>query len=94
MLLRNGLCALAGFTLLAAAPMAPLDWAFPGAGPNLAEVSNDRLERLRGSSRTFTEAALKDRTHAPDWFPSEHPPAPRSVIAGTSGAYACGYCHW
>lgn len=31
--------------------------------------------------------------HAPDWFPNEHPPAPRSVIGGGGTAYACGYCH-
>lgn len=93
MLIRNGLCTLSAVVLLAAAPVTPLDWAFPGAGPKLAAVSSARTERLPGASRSFTDAALSDMTHAPDWFPKEHSPVPRSVIAGTNGAFACGYCH-
>ena len=32
-------------------------------------------------------------THAPDWFPASHPPAPAAVLAGSGQAAACGYCH-
>ena len=83
----------AGVALLAAAPAAPLDWAFPGAGAKLAAAPGHRIYRLSGASKTFTDADLNDLTHAPDWFPNEHPPAPRSVLEGTGGAFACGYCH-
>ena len=93
MLIRNGLCTLAAVALLAAAPRTSLDWAFPGAGPKRAATPNDRIERLTGASRSFAEADLNDMAHAPDWFPNEHPPAPRAVLGGASEAYACGYCH-
>ncbi|CAN5361495.1 c-type cytochrome [soil metagenome] len=79
--------------LLAAAPSAPLDWAFPGPGAKPAPISSTRTYRLHGASRTFTEAAIHDMEHAPDWFPNEHPSAPRPVITGSGNAYACGFCH-
>ena len=91
MLTRNGLLALAAFALLAAAPAAPLDWAFPGSGPKAAPIPGTQTYRLPGASNSFTQAEISDRTHAPDWLPNEHPPAPRAVLAGTAGA--CGYCH-
>lgn len=77
--------------LVAAAPATTLDWAFPGAGPKPAPVPLTRVYRLPGSTRSFTEAQRRDRTHALDWLPSEHPPAPRVVLAHKEGA--CGYCH-
>jgi cytochrome c553 len=91
MRLRNGLVALAAFALLAAAPSVPLDWAFPGPGPKAASIPASQTYRLPGARTRFTQAAIADLTHAPDWFPNEHPPAPRSVLAGPGGA--CGYCH-
>jgi cytochrome c553 len=91
MRIRNGLIAVAVFALLAAAPAAPVDWAFPGAGTKAASIPRSQTYRLPGASKSFTESAIHDLTHAPDWFPNEHPPAPRSVLAGAGGA--CGYCH-
>ncbi len=91
MRLRNGLIGLAALALLAAAPAARLDWAFPGSGPKGASIPGSQSYRLAGASNSFTEASLHDLTHAPDWYPNEHPPAPRSVLAGAGGA--CGYCH-
>ena len=89
MLIRTGLRTVTVIALLAAAPPAPLDWAFPGSGPTLASIPSTRTYRLDGAFKSFTEAAIDDMTHAPDWFPNEHPPVPRPVLAGA----ACGYCH-
>jgi cytochrome c553 len=88
---RNGLIGLAACALLAAAAPAPLDWAFPGEGPKAAPVPATRVYHLPGSARSFTQAQISDRTHAVDWQPGEHPPAPRAVVANAAGA--CGFCH-
>lgn len=89
--IRHCLITFAAFALLSAAPAAPLDWAFPGAGTRGAAIPPTRTYRLPGAAKSFTQAEIDDLTHAPDWFPNEHPPAPRSVIANAGGA--CGYCH-
>ena len=91
--MRYSLAVVLAVGLLGAAPIARLGWAFPGVGRESAPAPGARIERLPGCSRSFTEAALNDPTHALDWYPEEHPPAPRSVLAGAGGAYACGYCH-
>ncbi len=88
---RRNLIVLAAAMLVAAAPAATLGWAFPGAGPTPAPIPLTRVYRLFGSSKSFTEAQRRDRTHALDWLPNEHPPAPRVVLAHKEGA--CGYCH-
>ena len=81
--------------LLGAAP--PLEgglgWAFPGAGPKPPAHAPTQSVSLPGAARSFTEADLRDFARAPDWFPDEHPPAPRAVLAASGKAYACGYCH-
>jgi cytochrome c553 len=79
--------------LVAAAPAAGLDWAFPGSGPKPPALPGTQVYHLPGASRSFTEADLRDQTRALDWFPDEHPPAPRAVLAGEGKAWACGYCH-
>ena len=88
---RSGLLVLAAIMLIAAAPVASLDWAFPGPGAQTAPIPAARIHRLPGSAKRFTEAALDDMTHAPDWYPDEHPRAPRAVLRHKVGA--CGYCH-
>lgn len=88
---RRNFVVLAAAMLVAAAPAAPLDWAFPGVGPKPAAIPLTRVYRLPGSAKSFTEAQRRDRTHALDWLPNEHPPAPRAVLAHKEGA--CGYCH-
>ena len=91
MLTRSGFLALAAFVLVAAAPSAGLDWAFPGAGPSGAAVSAARVYRLPGAAKGISQAAIDDMDHAPDWYADEHPPAPRVVVDHVGGA--CGYCH-
>ena len=90
MMIRKGLCTLAAFALLAGAPISPLEWAFPGLGSKVASIPGTRIYRLPGAFKTFTEAAINDMTHAPDWFPNEHPPAPHVILAGAP----CGYAIW
>ena len=50
--------------------------------------------RVPGSSREYDAAAVAGNNNPPDWFPDEHPPAPR-VVKGEAGAMlnACGSCH-
>ena len=49
------------------------------------------IVRVPGSAREYDAAAIAGNTNPPDWFPAEHPPAPR-VVAGPA-PNACGSCH-
>lgn len=81
------------------APQAPLTipnglpaWAFnipdpvqPPATPILGVV------RVPGSTRVFDATAITGNVSPPDWFPDEHPTAPRVVTGPVQNA--CGSCH-
>jgi cytochrome c553 len=47
--------------------------------------------RAAGSSKEYEAAAIAGNANPPDWFPDEHPPAPRSVKGPMPNA--CGSCH-
>ena len=47
--------------------------------------------RAAGSSREYEASAIAGNANPPDWFPDEHPPAPRSVKGPMPNA--CGSCH-
>jgi len=95
-------CALAAaFTapsLTAQAPLAVPDglpaWAFnipdtiqpPGVRP-------EGTVRAPGSAHAYEAAQIAGNANPPDWFPDEHPAAPRSVKGGTGVTMACGSCH-
>lgn len=49
--------------------------------------------RVPGSAKTYEAAAIAGNANPPDWFPDEHPPAPRSVKGGAGIELACGSCH-
>ena len=49
------------------------------------------IVRAPGSAREYDAVAIAGNTNPPDWFPDEHPPAPR-VVAGPA-PNACGSCH-
>lgn len=68
-----------------------LDWAWPGAGDDGPAIAGNTVHRLPGSPHRYTAAAIADLDHAPDWYPREHPRAPRVVLDHAGGA--CGYCH-
>ena len=50
--------------------------------------------RLPGSSKEMDAKAVASNATPPDWFPDEHPPAPR-IVKGEAGVTlpACGACH-
>jgi cytochrome c553 len=79
---------------VASTGLGALNWATPLGVPDKAPVW-DKVKPigLDGAARTFTEAELHDRFNAVDWFPTAHPPIPRSVASGHGGAGACGFCH-
>ena len=47
-----------------------------------------------GSSKSLDHAQVTSAANPPDWFPEEHPPAPR-IVKDESGKAktACGTCH-
>ena len=64
----------------------------PGAGGDAARGSPGP-KTVPGSSRSYTPAQIDDLLAPPDWFPSDHGPAPSIVTTGHAGALACGSCH-
>jgi cytochrome c553 len=53
----------------------------------------DGIVRVPGSMREYDAASIAGNANPPDWFPDEHPPAPRAVRGGPGIAFACGSCH-
>src|SRR5262245_65004990 len=49
--------------------------------------------RVPGSAREYDAAKIAGNANPPDWFPDEHPSAPRSVSGATGISFACGSCH-
>ena len=72
------------------------DWAFP-TSPNPAIVlppDDGKPKQVPGSPRTYTLKEIDAPMAAPDWFPNEHPPAPKVVVNGNgSTVRACTSCH-
>lgn len=70
------------------------DWAFNI--PDKIQPSAVRPEgmvRAPGSAKEYDAAKIAGTANPPDWFPDEHPPAPRSVTGGPGIRFACGACH-
>jgi cytochrome c553 len=70
------------------------DWAFnipdeiqPSA------VKPQGIVRAPGSAKEYEWAKVAGNANPPDWFPDEHPAAPRSVTGGQGIRFACGSCH-
>jgi cytochrome c553 len=77
-----------------AVPAGLPDWAFNI--PDKIQPSAVRPEgivRAPGSAREYEAAKIAGNTNPPDWFPDEHPAAPRSVAGGAGIRFACGSCH-
>jgi cytochrome c553 len=70
------------------------DWAFniPDKIQPTA-VRPEGIVRAPGSSKEYDAARIAGNANPPDWFPDEHPPAPRSVRGDPAIAMACGSCH-
>jgi len=70
------------------------DWAFnipdkvqpPAARP-------EGIVKAPGSAKEYEAAKIAGNANPPDWFPNEHPAAPRAVMGGQGIRFACGSCH-
>jgi len=90
LLIARELNAQAALTVPAGLP----DWAFNV--PDAIQPSAVRVEgivRVPGSAKEYDAAAIAGTATPPDWFPDEHPAAPRSVTGGPGIQAACGACH-
>jgi cytochrome c553 len=77
-----------------AVPAGLPDWAFnipdkiqPSA------VKPEGVVRAPGSAKEYEAGKIAGNANPPDWFPDEHPAAPRAVSGGTGITFACGSCH-
>lgn len=87
------LCFAVALSLCRAQESVPL-WAFPlTTAGSTSPPSPQESHTLPGSTRTFTQAQLLDRTVAVDWYPSDHPAMPPAVGGGRGPVAACGFCH-
>jgi cytochrome c553 len=72
-------------------------WAFTpvSPGPRVARpVDDGTLLHVPGSDKAFTRTQINDGYAPPDWFPEQHPPAPKEATNGRKPVYqACGLCH-
>jgi len=85
------LCAALGQSICVAQESAPL-WVFPLTTGAKVPAAAPESHTLPGSTRSFTQAQLLDRTVAVDWYPTDHPAMP-AVVRGGGTAAACGFCH-
>jgi cytochrome c553 len=70
------------------------DWAFNI--PDKVQPSAVKVEgivKARGSKREYEATKIAGNATPPDWFPEEHPPAPKAVTGGEGIRFACGSCH-
>ena len=70
------------------------DWTFNI--PDKAQPSAVRVEgivKAPGSAKEYEWAKVAGTANPPDWFPDEHPPAPRAITGGPGIRFACGACH-
>ncbi len=77
-----------------AVPAGLPDWTFNI--PDKIQPSAVRPEgivRAPGSAKEYDWAKVAGNGNPPDWFPDEHPPAPKAVTGGPGARFACGACH-
>jgi cytochrome c553 len=70
------------------------DWTFNI--PDKVQPSAVKVEgtiKTPGSSREYDAKKIAGNAAPPDWFPDEHPPAPKAVTGGEGIRFACGSCH-
>jgi cytochrome c553 len=90
--------------LLVAAVAAQTPLSIPNGLPSWAFNIPDKVQpptarttgpvHVPGSSQEYEAARVANGANPPDWFPDEHPPAPR-IVKGEAGValQACGACH-
>ena len=86
----RGLHAQAELTVPAGLP----DWAFniPDKVQPTA-VRPQGVVKVPGSTKEYEAAKIAGNATPPDWFPDEHPAAPKAVTGGQGVRFACGSCH-
>jgi len=90
LLMAKGLHAQAALTVPAGLP----DWAFNIPDKiQPAAIRAEGIVRVPGSSKQYEAAKIAGNANPPDWFPDEHPAAPRVVTGGQGVRFACGSCH-
>ncbi len=70
------------------------DWLFNI--PDKVQPSAVKVEgiiKAPGSAKEYEAAKIAGTANPPDWFPDEHPPAPKVVTGGPGIRFACGACH-
>jgi cytochrome c553 len=70
------------------------DWAFniPDKVQPTA-VRPQGVVKVPGSAKEYEAAKIAGNANPPDWFPDEHPTAPKAVTGGAGARFACGSCH-
>ena len=58
-----------------------------------AAVKVEGVIKAPGSSKEYEAAKIAGNGAPPDWFPDEHPAAPKVVTGGQGVRFACGSCH-
>jgi len=82
-----------------AAPVITVPAGLPAWAFNLPDpvqppgVRPEGIVHVPGSGKAYDAAKIAGNANPPDWFPDEHPPAPRSVRGDTGIVFACGSCH-
>ena len=56
-------------------------------------VKVEGMVRAKGSAREYDAKKIAGNANPPDWFPEEHPAAPKVVTGGEGIRFACGSCH-
>ena len=87
--------------VVAAAAQNPTPTTIPNGLPEWAYNIPDKVQppepkvpsvvRVAGSSKEYEATAIAGNANPPDWFPDEHPAAPKSVKGPMPNA--CGTCH-
>jgi cytochrome c553 len=70
------------------------DWTFnipDKVQPKAVKVEG--IVKAPGSTKEYEAAKIAGNANPPDWFPDEHPAAPKAVTGGQGIRFACGSCH-
>ena len=90
LLIARELNAQAALTVPAGLP----DWAFNIPDKiQPAAVRPEGVIRAPGSAKEYEATKIAGNANPPDWFPDEHPAAPKAVAGGPGARFACGSCH-
>jgi len=70
------------------------DWTFniPDKVQPIA-IRAEGIITIPGSGKQYEAAKIAGNGSPPDWFPDEHPAAPKAVTGGQGIRFACGSCH-